>query len=35
LGISYCLDFLKKITGYQKLIRLLKKKVTEHYAVRE
>ena len=35
LGISYCLDFLKKITGYQKLIRLLQKKVTEHYAVRE
>ena len=33
LGISYCLDFLRKITGYDKLIQLAQNKLKSHTAV--
>ena len=31
LVISYCLDFLKKITGYEKLIKLIRSKLDQFY----
>lgn len=31
LVISYCLDFLKKITGYEKLIKLIQNKLDQFY----
>lgn len=33
LGTSYCLDFLRKITGYDKLIRFAQNKLKSHDAV--